>query len=204
MFLSKFFDKNGEFKRKFGTKGQGPGELMLPFAMFLVGGKDIVINDAQNTHLSYFSIDGKCLKEVKCGKVRTYAAIPDSRGYIYGDAVEFGDEITMNLIKFNQHFEPVDTLASMEIPGEPPPVLIMARFVFAVNDDDSLLWGKSNAYELHLIDPEGTLIRIIVKDSKPRKANLTNLKLEYMKLFPDRKFPDIKKPPPHYPKHSPH
>ena len=32
---------------------------------------------------------------------------------------------------------------------------------------------------------------------------MKNLKLEFRKLFPDRKFPNIKKPPPHYPKQFP-
>ncbi|MCP4294533.1 MAG: 6-bladed beta-propeller, partial [Proteobacteria bacterium] len=199
----KIFDKNGKFKSKFGKKGQGPGEIMLPFAMFLVSGKHIVINDSQNTRIAYFTIDGQCIKEIKSGTIRAFAVIPDSRGHIYADAVEFGDDVTIDLIKFDQNFKPISTLASMEMPDEPPPALLMKRFVFVVKNDDSLLWGKSNAYEVHWLDRYGNTIRKIVKDSKPRKANLNNLKLEYTKLYPDRKIPDIKQPPPHFPKHFP-
>jgi hypothetical protein len=199
----KIFDKNGKFISNFGTKGQGPGELMRPFAMFLVSGKHIVINDSENTRISYFSIEGKCLKETKSATVRAFSVIPDSSGYIYADAAEFGDDIKMNLIKFNENFEPISTVASMAMPKEAAPGLLMHRFVFVVKDDDSLLWGKSNVYEFYLCDPDGNTIRKVIKDTKPRKVNIKNLKLEFMKLYPDRKLPDIKKPPPHYPKHFP-
>lgn len=199
----KIFDRNGRFKNKFGTKGQGPGELMRPFAMFLVSGKHIVINDSENTRISYFSTDGKCLKEVKSGTVRAFAVIPDSKGNIYADAAEFGDDIKMSLIKFNESFEPISTVASMGMPKQAAPGLLMHRFVFVVMDDDSLLWGKSNAYEFHWQDSDGNMIRKVRKDTNPRKVNIKNLKQEFMKLYPDRKFPDIKKPPPHYPKYFP-
>jgi hypothetical protein len=199
----KVFDKTGKFISKFGTKGQGPGELMRPFAMFLVSGEHIVINDSENTRISYFSKEGNCLKETKSGTVRAFSVIPDSTGNIYADAVEFGDNVSMNLIKFNENFEPISTVASMEMPKEAAPGLLMHRFVFVVKDDDSLLWGKSNVYEYHLQDSNGNMIRKVRKETKRRSVNMRNLKLEFKKLYPDRKFPNIKKPPPHYPKYFP-
>jgi len=75
----KIFNKNGKHIITFGKKGQGPWELQRPTRMHLFAGKEIMIYDRANNRISYYSLDGKCLREMSTGKYMFARAIPGSR-----------------------------------------------------------------------------------------------------------------------------
>lgn len=200
----KVFDNSGKFLRKFGEKGQGPGEIQRPYSMYLAGGKDIAINDYRNNRFSYFSKFGECLKEVPKGKYRSFVTIPDSRGHIYGFTLILGDRVTQDLVKFDQDFKPVITIASFEMPKTPPPAELMEQYRFEVRNDDSLVWGRTYKYELNILDREGKVLRKIIKEYDPIKVTVEILKKEFKKRYPNRPLPtQVKKIPSHFPKHFP-
>jgi hypothetical protein len=62
------FDPDGKLVKSFGRKGQGPGDLMNPGALDVLGGKTLVVNDAGNRRLSLFDLEGNFLKSVKLGE----------------------------------------------------------------------------------------------------------------------------------------
>jgi len=78
----KVFDKNGKPLRTFGKKGQGPGEIQMPTRMYLTPKKEILIYDQGNRRLSFYSLDGKCLREISTAKYFFSRTIPDSKGNI--------------------------------------------------------------------------------------------------------------------------
>jgi len=200
----KVFDKNGKFLRKFGKKGQGPGEIQSPYKIHLAGGKDITIMDRGNNRFSYYSKDGRCIKEIGVGKYRLFMALADSRGYIYGYLVTLGDKVTLDLIKFNQEFKPIMTIISREMPKKPPPAELTELFHFHVIEDDSFIWGRTFKYELNILDRDGKLVKRIVKDYEPIKITKDNLKREYKRRYPDRPLPSqLPKIPDHWPKYYP-
>ena len=163
----KIYDKNGKHIRTFGEHGQGPGEIQMPIRMYLKGGKDIGILDSSNNRFSYFSKEGKCLKEIGLGKnARIFRAIPDSRGFFYGDTFIIDKDLrTDSILKFDSEFNLVSTVATHEKAyriQELNPV--REGLVYQVMADDSFIWAHTYEYILHLIDAEGKLIKTINKD----------------------------------------
>ena len=57
------FDTKGKLLRRFGRKGQGPGELSGPIGVAVTPGNEILVDDSLNRRLSYFSRDGKPLRQ---------------------------------------------------------------------------------------------------------------------------------------------
>ncbi len=200
----KVYNRDGKFLRKFGTKGQGPGEIQSPYRFHLVRGKDITIMDRGNNRFSYYSKNGRCLKEISTGKYRPFQALADSRGYVYGHIVTLGKKITQDLVKFDQEFKRIMTITSMEMPPKPPPAELTELYHFQVIEDDSLIWGRTFKYELNIHDRDGKLIKRIVKAYTPIKITKENLKREFRRRYPNRSLPSpVIKIPGHWPKHYP-
>lgn len=186
----KVFDKHGKFLRKFGTKGQGPEEIQSPSRMQLAGGI-IMLFDLGNNRMSFFTKEGKYVKEVPLGKYRTLSAMVDSRGYFYGDDLIFADKITMDLFKFNQDFKPIMTISSIEMPKKIPIPWerIQDSFCYQVLGDDSLLWGRTSKYELNILDRNGKAKMKIVKDYDPVKITKEDVIEELKERYPGRVVP---------------
>jgi len=166
----KVFDKRGKHVRTFGKHGQGPGELQSPSRMYLRDGKDIGILDRSNNRFSYYSKEGKCLKEIGIGKYRPIRVIPDSKDFMYGDTFNIGNRIKTDLIKFDSEFNPVMTVSDLERKIQPGVINpIIERFVYQVMTDDRFVWAKNFKYDLHIMDPFGKLIKRITKEHDPVK-----------------------------------
>lgn len=199
----KVFDKSGKFIRKFGKKGQGPGEIMSPMGIGMVDHKLITVNDSGNNRFAYYSITGECMKETNREKFRLLQGFADQDGNIYGITLKFGNTVNQELIKYDSHFIPLKTIASIVLPKEPPAAELMERTLFSVQDDGSLLWASTYAYELYLHDGNGDLARKIRKDCDRTKINEENLIKIFPKFYPDRPIPSSFRIPSHWPKHYP-
>lgn len=200
----KVFDKNGKHIRTFGKHGQGPGELQMPSRMYLKGGKDIGILDNGNNRFYYFSKEGKCLKETVLGKnARIFRAIPDSRGFIYGDTIVIDGNLRKDsIIKFDPEFNSVSTIATYEktyTRQEINPV--REGLVFQVITDDSLIWANISEYILYVVNPEGKLFKKIIKEYSKIKISEKEKEVILKERFGDEQLPPGIKIafPKHYP-----
>ena len=54
----KVFDKNGDYVKTVGKKGQGPGEMSLPFSICITSQNEIMVQDLNNHCIMFFSLDG--------------------------------------------------------------------------------------------------------------------------------------------------
>jgi len=67
------FDKNGNFLKKFGRKGQGPGDLDSPGDMTILDNKYLVVGEyALNRRITIWDLEGKCIKVVRTKKNNFY------------------------------------------------------------------------------------------------------------------------------------
>ncbi len=60
------FDKDGKFKRKWGTTGSGDGELLRPAGLAVEKNGNVIVVDSGNNRLQVFTPDGKLV--ATCGK----------------------------------------------------------------------------------------------------------------------------------------
>jgi len=164
--LVKVYDKKGKHLRTFGKKGQGPGEFQSIRRMYIAEGEKLVFLDSGNNRVSYYSLNGECLKETSCGKWNLNRAQTDSKGYIYGETLSIGQgEVQQKLLKFDPQFNQVSELADLEVKMTPPSVNpIPDRFFFMVTKEDNLIWAATSKYELNVINSKGEKIKKIVKD----------------------------------------
>lgn len=163
------FDSTGKLISSFGKKGQGPGEWESPSRMLVLPDGTGVILDLHK--LTFYALDGTCLKEISTARVRMSRFRVDSRGIIYGDEMDFGEKFKLKLIKYDPELTPLTTLAEVEEPFKvgaisPIPVLILCH----VTSDDHLIWMANSKYEFNVVSPEGKLVRRIVKDHAPVKV----------------------------------
>lgn len=200
----KVYDKKGKFIRKFGQKGQGPGEIQRVSYINLIG-ENINVMDLGNNRFSYYSIEGKCIKEIPTGKYRPYETKADSSGNIYGYILIIDKEkVTLDLIKFNHEFKPIKTITSREMPKEPPPAILTELIHFHILKDDYLIWGRTYEYAFNILDNECKLIKQIVKDYNPIRITKDNLIDEFERRYPGQKLPPkVPRIPDHFPKHFP-
>ncbi len=199
----KVFDKSGKFSRKFGKKGQGPGEIARPMGIGMVDHKLITVNDGGNNRFAYYSMTGECIKETNRGKHRLLPGFADREGNIYGVTLSFGDTVSQELIKYDSHFMPLKTIASIALPKEPPPAELMERTLFSLKDDGSILWASTYAYELNLHNGNGDLVRKIRKDYDRTKITEENLKKIAPRFYPDRPIHSSFRIPGHWPEYYP-
>jgi len=163
------FDKTGRLISTFGRKGQGPAEWENPNRMIVTPDGTGVILDINK--LTFYSLDGSCLKEVSTAKSRMARFKIDSRGMIYADDMDFSEKMILRLIKYDPALTRLATLAEVEEPfklGAINPIVVL--LLCHVTADDRLIWMSNSKYEFHVLSPEGKLVKRIVKDYSPVKV----------------------------------
>jgi hypothetical protein len=195
----KIFDQHGTFIKSFGKKGQGPGEIQS-YGRMSLSEDSLAIMDVSNARLTFFSKDGEFTRHVPIGKYRSPSAIVDSKGFIYGDILSVEDTPVIQLIQFNRDFEPISTITTIEMPKQPPPGILMERLYFRVRDDDSLVWGRTHKYEIHILNADGEPVKRIVKEFQPIEVTTGSLRAVMQEKYPDRPVPKDFVIPNHFPK----
>jgi len=192
------FDETGKLISTFGQKGQGPREWESPNRMIVLPNGTGIILDLNK--LTFYALDGTCLKEISTAKTRMSRFKIDSRGFIYGDQMDFGEKFLLRLIKHDPALNPLATLAEVEEPFKigaisPIPILLLCH----VTADDRLIWMTNAKYEFHVMSPEGKPVRRIVKDYSPVKLTKADkdrilegqpADMRSMLVFPDA-FPPV-------------
>ena len=165
----KTFNRDGEYLKSIGRKGQGPGELQYPVNLTISPMNEILVNDYARC-LSIFSIDGNFLRAVSLTTMRMISKPKaDSRGNIVASYMVFGEEALLVLKKFNSDLEEMYAIFSTEVLKYPYLNPYYPHCYWEITKDDNIIWGFPTKYELQVLSPEGNLIKRIVKDYKPVK-----------------------------------
>ena len=189
----KIYGPDGRHLRTIGKKGQGPGELQSPSRMVLTPDGNLCFLDSGNNRISVYSPEGVCLKETPFTGWRPFRFLPDSRGFGYGDVLDFEGGVKDILIKLDAKLNKAATIATLvvaENPSEQTLPVEMYRLVYQVDRQDRLIWASTGAYELNVVDADGKAVRKIERahDKKSySRADKDRLIKEYF---------DGKTPPP--------
>jgi hypothetical protein len=168
----RIFEKNGELIGTFGSKGQGPGEMQNPLYMQITSKEEVMVYDPGTRRLLFFSTEGKYLRQTSTAKIRYPMEIIklDSRGELTALIVPPPPMGRIELKKFDSNLdllmmisktEKDDSYLKRERKAWQPDLLCV------VTQNDNIAWGYPKKYELQVLNPEGKLIRKIIKDYEP-------------------------------------
>jgi hypothetical protein len=84
------FDSKGNYIKKIGRKGQGPGEFMNPYC-FSVTDKHVIVSDTNSRQIKIFDLDLNLIKTFRVFKAYTEIAVNDD-GLIFGTPMRMNRE----------------------------------------------------------------------------------------------------------------
>ena len=165
----KVFNKNGNYHKTLGGKGQGPGEFSAPFSICITNQNEIMVQDLNNRRIIFLSLDGTYLKSHSTAKIIIVGTRIDSKGNIIGIVSSSGPEKQLiELKKFDSRFSDLVSFGSYFLPrGSLTFNPFMPEFRWTLNTEDYVICGHSEKYELKIFAPEGKLKKIIIKEYKP-------------------------------------
>jgi len=167
----KVFDKNGDYVKTVGKKGQGPGEMSLPFSICITSQNEIMVQDLNNHCIMFFSLDGSFIKSLSTAKIIILGASIDSKGNIIGIVSIRGPEKqVIELKKFDSNLNYLFSFGSTFLPSRSPTFNpFKPELCWTVSKEDNVICGYPDAYEFEVFDSKGKVIRKVVKDYKPVK-----------------------------------
>jgi hypothetical protein len=165
------FSPTGEFIKKFGKMGQGPGELQGISGLIINKSDHILISDRSAGKLLEFDADGGLVKETKATYLVQEVVPLENGNYIARRTAKDASESRhWFLCLFNPDFEEVKKLDSVDmsalVPGKPTAGTIIA-FHWRVFGNEIYVGNEQRGYELLVYDLDGNLLRKIRKEYKP-------------------------------------
>jgi hypothetical protein len=181
----KVYGPDGRHLRTIGKKGQGPGELQSPSRMTMTTEGNLCFLDSGNNRVSIYATDGTCLKEIPFAGWRPIRFLPDSRGFGYGDLLDFQGGIKDVLLKFDPKLDKIATIATLVLVDNPSQQMVpveMFRLTYQVDPEDRIVWASTGAYELNVVDAGGQPVRKILREYEKRsfsRADKDRMTKEY-------------------------
>lgn len=172
----KIFDSAGKFVRKFGRDGQGPGEMFVPITIQVIPDSILVVSDAGNQKLMYFTLEGEFIREMSAAAKTILGftlPIVDSQGNIIGQQVVLSEDKLMREVrKYDSELNTLFTITSIDntnlVQGKINPFQVI--IFYQLGKDNSIYYSNLEEYEIRVLNSEGKLIRRIMKDYDPVKV----------------------------------
>lgn len=171
----KIFDSAGKFVRKFGRDGQGPGEMNVPITIQVTPDSELVVSDALNQRLMYYSLEGEFIREMSTADKALGLTLPivDSQGDMIGQQIVLSEDKVMREVrKYDSELNTLFTITSIDntnlIQGKINPFQVV--IFYQLGKDNTIYYSNPEDYEIRVLNSEGKLIRRIMKDYEPVKV----------------------------------
>jgi hypothetical protein len=135
--------------------------------------------------LTFYTLDGTCLKELSTARTFMARFKIDSRGNIYGESFDVAPpKLKLGLIKYDPALKSVQTLVEVE---EPLPAgggfnAFTTLLYHHLTADDRIVCLVTSRYEFQVLDSQGKLMRRILKAYEPLRVTASEKK----RLLEDR------------------
>ena len=165
------FDAAGRFLKSFGRKGQGPGELENPHHIALGRDNRLLISDLGRSLVSEFDKDGAFVGTYPLERAIRAGAGPGDTWITQTVDQKFEmDKIQMTWSAhlLDSTFKEIRELDSLKVQISrsdlrfPEPLLC-----WSASSDRAFVADEGHGYEIHIFRPDGTLERMIRKESAP-------------------------------------
>lgn len=168
---------NLKLQRKFGKKGQGPGELSVGpgYVNKITVFKDHIIAECQ-AKLIYFSKKGKLIREIKKSSVRIIQSLPVGVNFAVSKLKpgENGRDIYDCVCLYNQEMKEIKELYRMKFmqQGQPPGAKLNMLFDhpgFSVTDNKIFVERSEEGFLIDVFDENGNRLYQIQREFKKFK-----------------------------------
>jgi hypothetical protein len=166
------YDKGGVFIRTLGRLGQGPGEYNYPSSVHLDDAGNTYIGDSSK--MVVFSREGVFQRNIPL-KMSLSPLMLGPGGTIVGtnQPNAFGEGRPQNeIIQLGPDGERLRVLAQYPAYGVSKGMILRHWYrggiSFCRRSEDSLFFGFSLAYEIHVVDDEGRTLLVFSKEEEPR------------------------------------
>ena len=163
----KVFDRNGEYLRTIGKKGEGPGELNRPRSLSINQNELMVLEISRR--LSFFSHEGEFLRNLSTKEIWALRSRLDSKGnIIVTEGLMDPENSCYKLKKFDAEMNLLTEIASSPAP-QPGKAFnpFMPAAYWLIDNDDNIVYGYPKDYEIQIYNPKGKLIKKITKEYDP-------------------------------------
>jgi hypothetical protein len=189
----KVFDRNGQFVRTIGKQGQGPGEINFPSGLLITPENELMVEDAGNRRLAYFTLEGEFIRNVSVAdKTSLTNLVMDNNGNVLGRQfiIDEGD-MSFEIRKFDKDLNSLFTIESIPFTFRDPQKDKMNPFnfvqIYFFDAEGQIYYGNPKEYEIKIFDADGKLKKKITKKHKPEKITEEDLE-EIMDRIPDMGF----------------
>ncbi len=175
----KVYDAQGNFVQRIGKEGQGPGELGIPSVLQLTPDNELMIEDATNRKLAFFSLDGAFIREfstVKTGSLGLTTLMMGPKGNYAGRQIGMEEQkMFFEVKRFDSELNPLysiaKTLFPIPIPGSGNKMNLLDFIqVYMFDSKGNLLYGVNKEYEIQFYNAEGKHFLSVQKEFKPVKV----------------------------------
>lgn len=165
------FSPDGSFIKKFGKKGQGPGEVQGIVDLLFGKNDRLMIVDPDVNKVVEFDTEGSYLRETKL-PAGLFDVLPLPNGNFLGRRFPKtkADPVGMYLSLLDPNFKEIKLIDFYDMsgfaPGKKSPGFIV-HFYWRVAGDRIYVGNGSRGYEIQVWDLNGNLLRKFRKDFKP-------------------------------------
>jgi len=181
----KVFNKEGNFIRKIGKRGQGPGEMTYPYQIFSTSQGEIMVDDSPSYSLLFFSKEGKFIRSISTKKTALLEPIIDSKLSFIGLRWERDlKDPFLEVNKFDSNLNFQFKIGICDAPNYSSFNPFWIKLQFAITKNDLIIFGCPRDYTIQIFSPDGKLLRKIKKKYKKKKIEPDEIKEETRKADP--------------------
>lgn len=156
------FDRDGNFLHKFGSEGQGPGELAGNNILEIFGDR-VVVGDDRNRRLSIWDRSGNLIEDIPYGQLRIGLGTPSTGDSFVNWIITDRNEDTMEwtLFRYSLGLEELNRYVSIRAPtslkigDDFTPHDSTARVTFAAERDGPIYVTRGDRYQVLSYEPDG-------------------------------------------------
>lgn len=173
----KVYSDVGKYIQTIGKFGQGPGEIGFLNNVCITPHNELVVTDAKNNRLTIFSMRGELIKSIAQGSLSLLEIKIDSKGNRIGkEIVKEEMNPRYELKKFNSDMQYLCSFDSSPLPNAKNLNPFMSSLKWSINSNDCVVSGYPETYEIKIFDPNGKILKKILKDNEPLEITKEDIK----------------------------
>lgn len=180
----KVFNREGRLIRIIGRMGQGPGELQNPYTVQIAAQNEIVIWDPIPRRFLFFSPEGEYKKSISTTNLFNPPILDDEGNIVSLVIIDEGEGHRYELQRLDSELNPLTFYISYlrpELAGYNP---FRSTLQWALTNKNEIVCGHPDeGYDIKIFNPEGKVIRNIVKDYAP--VMITQEEIKRAKVPPE-------------------